>query len=221
MGPRKGGRKTQEERDSEDSGPLLNCLLCSNTYHLHCIGGYRSRDRRPNFTNENFVCQMCKAEPPICTYCGAGFEPGQLAFRCDRCAGLGHDECLVREFDDAFDIMFDEELGVEEGTVGWFHRKWRCIDCTRWSDEIGQILTYRDVSVGELTMREYLVKYKNHSHRHNDWVGEKWLSNLEDGKAKYKLFWKKVEEENGRASKWGLPKLPWPKTEDEAVPDVW
>lgn len=218
------GNKGRKSRDVEEDGPLLNCLQCCNTYHQNCVGGRKSRDRKPKYTQENFVCQMCQAEqaeqPLQCLYCRQGFE-NEVAFRCDRCAGVGHDNCLVVEFDEAFDIMYDEELDCEEGTVNWFHRRWKCIDCIRWSDEVAQILTYRDITEGESKSREYLIKYRNHSHKHNDWVTERWLSSLITGKQKYKTFWKKVEEDNEKAQKWGLQQLPWPKSENEAVPPEW
>jgi SNF2 family DNA or RNA helicase len=57
--------------------------------------------------------------------------------------------------------------------------------------------------------------------QHNDWVSDRWLASLINGKQRYKTFWKKVEEENGRALKWGLQTMPWPKPEAEAVPNQW
>ncbi|KAI9024115.1 SNF2 family N-terminal domain-containing protein [Hyaloraphidium curvatum] len=212
------GKRARNDDTLEDVGELQYCTLCSNIYHEGCV--YMRRKKKVAVAGDDFICPMCRKETPVCVICGAGFDD-EAAFRCDRCSAVAHDACLLVAFDEEFKAEYDEELEATEGSPYWFRRKFKCIDCIRWSDEVAQILTYRDVEKAGSPSREYLVKYRNYSHRHNSWVGERWLANLNNGKQRFKTFWRKVEEENEQARKWGLAKLPWPKAEDEAVLDEW
>ena len=72
-------------------------------------------------------------------------------------------------------------------------------------------MTYRDVDDNK---KEFLIKFKNTSYLHVDWVPEDWIKIIND--AKYNLFMNEVKKDNDISKMYGKPPV-WPKSEKEVI----
>jgi len=86
-----------------------------------------------------------------------------------------------------------------------------CDRCLCWNAGIQKILTYREKEDGK---REFLIKFKNTSYLHIDWVPEDWIKTINE--MKYNNFINEVKKANNYAAMYGKPSV-WPKSEYDVI----
>jgi SNF2 family DNA or RNA helicase len=163
------------------------------------------------------ICKLCQEAEPTCKvnciHKNKSKEYlekiGKLKFfRCSRCDISAHFDCMVQEIKKKTDFSTN-------AIVKYIKAEFICDRCICWNSGIQKILTYRNIGETEETKkREFLVKFKNTSYLHVDWVPEEWLKTIND--QKYTLFMKKVKKDNSISSFYGRPPV-WPKSEKDSI----
>ncbi|KAI8593885.1 SNF2 family N-terminal domain-containing protein [Geranomyces variabilis] len=217
--PAQDKKKAAHEDDDLEVplGRLLQCSTCPVTWHEPCMGTMS----RPSLGG-NLQCATCFKDGPECELCHLDVEKdGPILFRCFRCNFPAHMDCILQQYLDDVDEGGRTHIPSGPGSRTSFQTEWKCVDCMIWNDHVESIITYRTVvdeeSMEDATRREYYVKFKTWSFRHCTWVTERWLSNLKAERQRYRVFMRRVAEENKEAITAGETP-PWPKSVEDALP---
>eukprot|EP00833_Pecoramyces_ruminatium_P009141 jgi/Orpsp1_1/1183173/evm.model.c7180000084178.2 len=199
----------------DDFGPFYSCIKCTSSYHIGCIPGYK-RNKKKYEENKN-ICKLCQEADPICKVNCIHKDKNKeyldkinklKFFRCSRCDISAHFDCIIQEIKKKTDFSTNT-------IVKYIKSEFLCDRCICWNSGIHRILTYRDIGETEETKkREFLVKFKNTSYLHVDWVPEDWLKTINE--QKYGTFINKINKENSYAVLYGKPPI-WPKSEKDAI----
>lgn len=162
---------------------LLLCKTCSYSIHNNCLPNGKITQ---HFNSDGeYQCVKCSSRKSVCQYDQIALTKktdGQIPFRCNACYRGFHQKCIAKSVSSELVDKFKE---VEMDDL---YAKGLCMECSTFGVRSGNAIGERMVD----DRKELLIKWKNASHRHTNWVSENWYKHVHS--TAYKAYLRKKLE---------------------------
>lgn len=159
---------------------LFQCRSCSYSIHNNCLPQIASS----YFENGQVSCVKCQRKNN-CTECQMNIPSNsdkEIAFRCNLCFRGFHNKCIKKGVSSSL-IEKAEKTDILE-----IYENGLCIECMKFGQKSATIIAERKVD----NKTEFLLKWKNISYRHTDWVVKSWMQGAQP--TAYRAYIKKRSE---------------------------
>ncbi|KAG2202459.1 hypothetical protein INT47_013075 [Mucor saturninus] len=183
---------------------LLLCKSCSYSIHNNCLPQFIG----PYFENGQMTCVKCQRKNS-CVECHKTIpekNDTKLAFRCNFCFRGFHNKCIKKGV--SSDLV-EETKDTDPEAI---YANGICFECAKFGQKHGSIVAERTVN----NKTEFLIKWKNVSYRHTNWVLESWMQGAQS--TAYRAYIKKRSEQDFVTQN-GIP-IEW-KTVDRILNVEW
>lgn len=158
---------------------LLFCNTCSCAIHNSCLPSLSNS----YFDNGELTCVKCQRNTK-CTHCSTSIVDNSktIPFRCYVCFRAFHKNCIKPGVSSSLTDKTDDLNFVR------LYKNGKCIECTTFGTIPGSIVGERVVD----NKKECLIKWKNASYRHTNWVSDSWMQGAQP--SAHRAYIKKREE---------------------------
>lgn len=142
---------------------LLFCKSCSYSIHNNCLPSATSS----YFNAGEMTCVKCQRNTD-CIECKKNIDktnPKEMSFRCNFCYRGFHEKCIKKGVSSSLAYKVDD-LNLDK-----LYKSGTCVECDTFGETPATILAERKIN----DKTEFLIKWKNVSYRHTNWVTESWM----------------------------------------------